>query len=229
MWVTSTYLYKLAKQVFAECFSFSKDQLFPLIIAIIGVWLALRLGLLPVSQRSAAYEVAVYPFGFALALYLLVQIARAPYALRQAAYVEELELYRERKWRPLKSSEKDSLVAKLMQLGSRAVGIGYNDKPDCSDLADDLAEVFRRAKWNVPVNPGVSYSAVGAKGVATQGKAGSDLASLLKSAIADATYVKPHVGEQLPDHAHVSELVNDKPIDYPMDAFVLIGIVPRRE
>jgi hypothetical protein len=154
-----------------------------------------------------------------------VAIIRAPYILdrNHLSVIKELEPLRERSWRLLSESEKDKLTSRLAKLGSIRVGVGYNDKLDCSDLADDFTEVFQRAGWKQPLQPGVTYASIGAKGIAISGKAGSQLAPMIQRAIAETTYIHPGIGEQLPANAHVSERVNDKPIYYEIDVMLLVA------
>jgi|HubBroStandDraft_6_1064221.scaffolds.fasta_scaffold928419_1 hypothetical protein len=53
----------------------------PVFIAIAGAWAAIHYGIIPVDQTRAAYASFVLPFGFGIALYLALQIVRAPFVL----------------------------------------------------------------------------------------------------------------------------------------------------
>jgi hypothetical protein len=227
--IRTSYVYRLARQVARECFSFSREQIIPLLIALIGAWATLHYGLVPIPQTRAAYEAYLLPFVPAFLIYLVYQIARAPYVLdrEQRALIKELEPLRDRKWRPLNDQEKTGLAKRLATLGVHRIGIGYRDSTDCSDLADDLTEVVQRAGWTQPVAPGVTYDSIGAKGVAVHGKVDDQLASLVRLAIAETTYVKTTVGKALPSNARVSQLVDDKPVDYEIDLMIVVGAVSR--
>jgi hypothetical protein len=89
--IQRSYAWKFARQVWKECWSFGRDQIMPVLIAIAGAWAAIHYGIIPVDQTRAAYASFILPFGFGIALYLAFQIVRAPFVLH---YEQELEIER---------------------------------------------------------------------------------------------------------------------------------------
>jgi PAS domain-containing protein len=86
------YSVRLAKQVWIECTAWSYDQIMPIVIAFIGAALTVYLHLVPLSQSHALYEVAISAFLIALPIYLVGQIARAPYILDMECQQKEARL-----------------------------------------------------------------------------------------------------------------------------------------
>jgi hypothetical protein len=80
-WVTGSYWYRITRQVFRECTSWSTDQIMPLLMAIIGAWAAVHFGLVPSNQTRAEYIAYVLPFAIAFMAYVVYQVLRAPYVL----------------------------------------------------------------------------------------------------------------------------------------------------
>lgn len=95
-WVTGSYWYRLARQVFKECTSWSTDQIMPLLFALAGAWATVHFGLVPTNQTEAAYVVYVLPFAVVFAVYVVYQVVRAPYVLDKEHRARIAELERER-------------------------------------------------------------------------------------------------------------------------------------
>jgi len=79
-----SYAYRIGRQVLRECAAWSRDQVMPVVIAVISAWAAIYFGLVPSLQTRAAYEAYLLPFVPALVVYLIVQIVRAPVILDRA-------------------------------------------------------------------------------------------------------------------------------------------------
>jgi hypothetical protein len=50
------YYWRLTRQVFRECFSWSRQQIMPLLIAIIAAWLTLHFKLTPLAESGVVYK-----------------------------------------------------------------------------------------------------------------------------------------------------------------------------
>jgi hypothetical protein len=134
----------------------------------------------------------------------------------------------ERNWRPLNEGEKDALATRLRKLRKCNVSLGYSDKTDCSDLAEDFTEVFRRAGWYQPAGAAVTYDSIGARDVVVMGKKSDQLASIVVRAISESTYIKPVLDDTLEEHAFVSiGVLEGKEVKHPIDLRVRIGQVKR--
>lgn len=92
-WFQQSYLWKVFRQIWKECWSFGRDQIMPVFIAIAGAWAAIHYGIIPVDQTRAAYLSFILPFGFGLALYLVFQVIRAPFVLhhQQERHIRHLK------------------------------------------------------------------------------------------------------------------------------------------
>jgi hypothetical protein len=72
----------------------STDQIMPLLLALAGAWATVHFGLVPTNQTEAAYFVYVLPFAVVFAVYVVYQVARAPYVLDKEHCTTIVELER---------------------------------------------------------------------------------------------------------------------------------------
>jgi hypothetical protein len=73
------YSFRLIKQTLRVFCSWGQGQLWSL--AIVMAWVSIYYGLVPTKQTHAAYVAELTPFGIVLIVYLMCQIAYAPYVL----------------------------------------------------------------------------------------------------------------------------------------------------
>jgi hypothetical protein len=79
--IPSNYLFRLVRQVARECRSLGKDQLMPLVIAILAAWLLQHYTKIPGTEAHSDELLALATFGTGVGAYLIAQIIRAPFVV----------------------------------------------------------------------------------------------------------------------------------------------------
>lgn len=158
-----SYIWQLGQQVFRQIWSFGRDQIVGLILAVLIFVYQVRAGLIQGKDlRSTELATVAWPYLTLLGMYVFIEIVRAPFVLRREAEAE-----RRRPLRPPSQLQKQELRREVIawlesHLAARHAHVGrvflygsiVHDHYPSADV--DVVILFR-PRWEWTVRRGAIY------------------------------------------------------------------------
>lgn len=103
--IRENYLYRIAEQALRECRTFSKEQIMPILMALIGIWVALHLKVIQPAESDSDIVIALAGLSGGLVFYLSWQILRAPFVIDRVQRKQIFDLRTELMERPSETQQ----------------------------------------------------------------------------------------------------------------------------
>jgi len=153
------YLSRWGKQIVRQIWSFGRDQIVGLILAVLILLYQFHAGLIDTKQRHAT-ELATlaYPYLTLLALYILFEIIRAPFVLdqQQRARIKELEIERDKRDAVSAQAVTRNALANHMSEAQTLMNRCFKQE-DLDILEKAIVEWFNQLDAFLSSNLGASY------------------------------------------------------------------------